>query len=114
VYIEHEEAVIAASRAGQVAMPEIIELAPIVTEVQERVRALSERTPDQIGRVERIPFVVNGEEVLAGTRIPVSVITSFLEQGWHWDDLLAEYPRLRHQDIAVAASRLNGRSARVS
>ena len=111
VYIKHEDATIAASRAGQAALPEVVELVPIIAEMRDRVRALSERTPEQVGRAERTPFIVNGEEVFAGTRIPVSVITAFLKQGWAWKDILQEYPRLREADLAYAATRLNGHAA---
>lgn len=102
VYVHHHDALVAASRGGQSAMPAAVALAPIVAEVEARVQGLSERMPNEIGSTERSRYVVNGEEVFAGTRIPVTMIAAHLRNGWPRLEIFKEYPRLRDADIDLA------------
>ncbi|MCX7047303.1 MAG: DUF433 domain-containing protein [Candidatus Sumerlaeota bacterium] len=45
------------------------------------------------------PEVCHGQACIAGTRIPVYQILGMLANGDSIEDLLEEYPSLRHEDI---------------
>jgi uncharacterized protein (DUF433 family) len=53
----------------------------------------------QIDRVELNPRVCNGKPVIKGTRIPVSVILEQIAEGESWEEVLANYPELKREDI---------------
>ena len=53
-------------------------------------------------RIEISPRVCGGKPVIAGTRIPVTVILALLESGEAWDAILAAYPELEVDDIPAA------------
>ena len=55
-----------------------------------------------IDRIEISPRVCDGKPVIAGTRIPVTVILDQLASGESWDSILTGYPELRSEDIAAA------------
>jgi len=99
VYRRREDAV---ERVGKV---EAVEPAGVIAEVDDGIRRLSIRTPEQIGATHRKRGLVNGEEVFVGTRIPVTTITSVIESGWPRQEILDNYPRLRNADVDVAESR---------
>jgi len=83
----------------------------VVAEVVDGVRRLGLRTPEQIGATERRRGWVNGEEVFAGTRIPVTTIVGLIEDGWPRSEILDNYERLRDPDLDLAEERRrNGRA----
>lgn len=53
-------------------------------------------------RIEIDPRVCNGKPVIKGTRIPVSVILEQVAAGLSWEELIAEYPELKQEDIQAA------------
>jgi uncharacterized protein (DUF433 family) len=53
-------------------------------------------------RIEIDPRVCNGKPVIRGTRIPVSVVLEQVAAGISWEELIAEYPELKHEDIQAA------------
>jgi uncharacterized protein (DUF433 family) len=53
-------------------------------------------------RIEINPRVCNGNPVIRGTRIPVTVILDHLSAGESWDSLLSGFPELQRDDIAAA------------
>jgi uncharacterized protein (DUF433 family) len=53
-------------------------------------------------RIESNPNVMNGKPVVGGTRIPVELILRKLGTGMSIDAILADYPRLTHDDIHAA------------
>jgi uncharacterized protein (DUF433 family) len=55
-----------------------------------------------LDRIEMDPRVCNGEPVIRGTRIPVSVILEQIAEGEAWDVVLAGYPELDREDIHAA------------
>lgn len=69
---------------------------------EHRTTQLLERTPDQIGRVERNQDVRNGQPVLAGTRIPTVAVQEFSDAGYSVAELLDQYPRLTPADVEAA------------
>ena len=55
-------------------------------------------------RIAIDPEVMVGKPVIRGTRIPVELIVRMLGQGILEKEILAEYPRLRPEDIRAALS----------
>jgi uncharacterized protein (DUF433 family) len=50
-------------------------------------------------RIETNPAVCNGKPVVAGTRIPVQTILSYLSAGDSVEDVLQAHPRLGREDV---------------
>lgn len=59
---------------------------------------------DWKNRITVDPDVMVGKPVITGTRIPVELIVRLLGQGISEEVLLAEYPRLKSEDIRAALS----------
>lgn len=93
----------AQAKGGEVSS---IEPATVLADVDDGIRRLGVRTPEQIGATERRRGWVDGEEVFAGTRIPVTTVTSLIEDGWTRAELLEGYPRLRDADVDLAEARV--------
>jgi uncharacterized protein (DUF433 family) len=53
-------------------------------------------------RISIDPAVCGGKPCIKGTRIWVSLILDFLAAGTTEADLLADYPRLTHEDVLAA------------
>jgi uncharacterized protein (DUF433 family) len=63
-------------------------------------RAATERNREP-GRVVKRCRVNASKPTFAGTRIPVSAVAAFLQEGASDDDVLAAYPQLTAADVAV-------------
>jgi uncharacterized protein (DUF433 family) len=50
-------------------------------------------------RITVSPDVCNGKPVVRGTRITVQTVLEFLAAGDSVDDVLAEYPTLKREDV---------------
>lgn len=85
---------------GQHVLP--IDLSDLPARVAQEARAIMHRTPDQIGKITRNRYVHRNAWVIAGTRIPVSTIRAFHEDGYSIDEILHEYPQLTHADVVQA------------
>ena len=57
---------------------------------------------DWQGRIEILPDVHHGDPCIKGTRVPVSTILGSLAEGASADQIVEEYPQLRHDDILAA------------
>lgn len=55
-------------------------------------------------RISIDPKVCHGQACIKGTRIPVHQILSMLANGDEINDLLADYPSLKHEDILACFS----------
>ena len=59
-------------------------------------------------RIVSDPAIMHGKPVVKGTRIPAALILGFLAAGESPDDIIAEYPQLKPEDVqaclAYAAS----------
>jgi len=55
-------------------------------------------------RIEWDPKVCNGKPVIKGSRIPVSVVLEQIAEGISWEEILADYPELKREDIKAALS----------
>jgi uncharacterized protein (DUF433 family) len=53
-------------------------------------------------RIEMNPDIMGGKPVVRGTRIPVELILRKLGAGMRPESILADHPRLTHDDIHAA------------
>lgn len=51
--------------------------------------------------IESMPNVLRGKPRIKGTRIPVSLILGYLAAGNSLEQIIAEFPDLRHEQIAA-------------
>ncbi len=56
----------------------------------------------QKSKVIRNPKILGGKPVIAGTRIPVSLILDHLAEGYMPEEIIFEYPILTRADIQTA------------
>lgn len=87
-------------RHGQIAGRHI-ELPTIASEVARKAEELRHRNSDQIGATERHKFIAHNARVMAGTRIPVTAIESFIRAGHSDDAIVSEYPTLATFDVST-------------
>lgn len=73
-----------------------------IDDLDEKVLALRRRDAAKIGTIERHRRVMHNLPVIGGTRIPVSAIRSFHEEGYTTERIIAEYPSLTPRDIEAA------------
>lgn len=62
-------------------------------------------------RITVSPDICNGKPVVSGTRITVQTVLEFLAAGDSVEDVLAEYPTLKREDVRACldyASRVMG------
>jgi uncharacterized protein (DUF433 family) len=55
-----------------------------------------------LDRIEIDPRVCNGNPVVRGTRIPVTVILDHLAAGESWESIMRGFPELSHEDVSAA------------
>jgi uncharacterized protein (DUF433 family) len=53
-------------------------------------------------RIEMDPEIMNGKPVIRGTRVPVELVLRKLGAGMSPEAILADHPRLTHEDILAA------------
>lgn len=78
-----------------------VPLPRIADEVAERAAALRKRDKAQVGVIEQHKFIAHNARVLAGTRIPVSAVESFINAGFSDDAIVEEYPTLTTFDVST-------------
>lgn len=81
-----------------------IPLKVIVSDMKRQAETLRQRAPSQIGRIEKRRHVARNAEVVAGTRIPVSTILHFVEDGYSPAAIVKEYPTLTEADVEAVIS----------
>ncbi len=87
-------------RPGQTAFP--FEMEAVEREMSEEADKLKKRLPEQVGQVVRNRFIKGNAPVVAGTRIPVSAIQDFAQEGYSPEEIIREYPTLTVEDIRAA------------
>jgi uncharacterized protein (DUF433 family) len=102
VFFAHEDAIVASSPLGQQVEPGILDMGPVVADVQAAIRNLYRRTDDQIGNVTHDRWIMSGAPVIAGTRIPTATVAWFHRNGYTCAEIMAEFPRLTEDDIRAA------------
>ena len=50
------------------------------------------------------PDILVGKPIIKGTRISVELVLARLADGWSFDDLLAAYPHLTHEQLQAAVA----------
>lgn len=79
-----------------------IPLRAVSGNVEDAVKALRQRDPDLVGKVERQRNIAHNQPVIAGTRIPVRGVKAFDKAGYSVEDIRKEYPTLTEEDIRAA------------
>ena len=59
---------------------------------------------DRLSLISMDPRVMHGQAVIAGTRVPVSVVLDCIADGVTVEELLADYPALTAEGIRAAAA----------
>jgi len=98
----HDDLMLATKPLGQVADEVMLDLGPIVRDIDRRIQRLSERGDDQIGQIVSDRFIMRGAPIIAGTRIPVQTIYAFHKNGYSREFITREFPRLTDEDIDAA------------
>jgi uncharacterized protein (DUF433 family) len=78
-----------------------IPLRVVISSTRRAVLELNHRD-EQVGKITRARFVAQNEPVIAGTRIPVSVIRDLSMAGYSPREIIREYPGLQEADIVAA------------
>jgi uncharacterized protein (DUF433 family) len=92
-------------RPDQVVLHEVLDLELIRSQVR---RALARpRPPGSVGRVERRRKVLGSKPVLAGTRTPVSAVSSYVKRGYSDKEILAALPHLTPADIEAVRAQIS-------
>lgn len=81
-----------------------IELRTVASEVAEKAEALRNRAKALHGTTERHRYIAHNAEVIAGTRIPVRTIHSFIDAGFTDKQIMDEYPSLTKADVQFIRS----------
>lgn len=55
-----------------------------------------------LNRITTDPEIMGGKACIRGMRIPVSLIVNLVANGMTFDEIVAEYPSLEHEDIRQA------------
>lgn len=82
--------------------PLTVDLDEVKALVEQDVRKLAERGPEEIGQVMRNRWIMSGVPIIAGTRIPTETIAWFHDNGYALDWILENFPRLTAEDIEAA------------
>ena len=61
-------------------------------------------TAEQLALISTDPEVMHGQAVIAGTRVPVSVVLDCLAAGMTVDEIVAEYPTVTPAGVHAAAA----------
>jgi uncharacterized protein (DUF433 family) len=61
-------------------------------------------TSEQMAMISADPAVMHGQAVIAGTRVPVSVILDCIAAGMTTDQITAEYPTVTAAGVRAAAA----------
>ena len=79
-----------------------IVLADVLEDLEAAVRKLNARDPRTHGEISRSRHVMRNAPVIAGTRIPVSTIRSWIDAGYSDAAIIEQYPDLVTADIEAA------------
>lgn len=86
---------------GQLAL-KCVPLPSIAEEVRKEANKLKIRKKDHQGKFEQHRFVAHNAVVFKGTRIPVSAVEEFIDEGFSDEAIVAEYPTLTIKDVRAA------------
>ncbi len=52
-------------------------------------------------RIVLDPMILAGKPVVRGTRLSVEFIIGLMADGWNEEDILRNYPNLKHEDVVA-------------
>jgi DNA-binding transcriptional MerR regulator len=79
-----------------------VPLRRVMGNVENAARALRDRPPEQIGKVERPRSIAHNAWIVAGTRIPTRAVKRFHDAGYSIKAIIREYPSLTEADVRAA------------
>ena len=75
---------------------------PFTQLVQLALKRMADMDPQLLQRVVSDPNIMVGKPIIRGTRIPIEMIVRMVAQGMTTDEILADYPSLKPNDIQAA------------
>ncbi len=88
--------------AGKEQILDHVPLRPVVASLHSAISELNRRDKAKIGKVIQAKFIAQGQPVIEGTRIPVSMIKSFAAGGYSAARIIKEFPELTEADVMAA------------
>jgi uncharacterized protein (DUF433 family) len=88
-----------------------IPLTRVISDTSDDIRRMQHRSDQQIGRVSRSRAIAHNSWVVAGTRIPIGSIQRLHEDGYTTDQIIAEYPDLKAEDVEAALKHKSTKAA---
>ncbi len=79
-----------------------IALEVVTGDMKHAVDVMRSRDETQVGKIETKKGIARSKPVIAGTRIPVSTIKAFAEEGYTVQEIGKEFPTLTEADIVAA------------
>jgi DNA-binding transcriptional MerR regulator len=83
-----------------------IPLEVIRRSMQNEVERVRKRGSADYGKSQRTKFVARNQRVIAGTRVSIKAIRTYIEDGFSNEDILSEYPTLSEQDIKAVRNEI--------
>lgn len=109
LYVSREDALAAMNNENRREESVTVDLDAVTALVEQGVRQLVERRPEQIGQVTRNRWIMSGVPIIAGTRIPTETIAWFHDNGYPLDWIMENFPRLFPEDVRAAIDFEKGR-----
>jgi len=88
-----------------------IPLRVAITDTREAIARDNVRPDNETGSVKKQRFIMQGEAVFEGTRIPVSAVLRYLEAGYDAAAIIRAFPDLTEADVDAARTYRNGARA---
>jgi uncharacterized protein (DUF433 family) len=88
-----------------------IPLKVAISDTRRAIETLNQRDASETGHVVRSKFVMQGEPIFEGTRIPVAAVLRYIEAGYDAPAIMKAFPDLTEADIKTARSYQNGARA---
>ena len=110
VFLEPETGSLIAPITGQYVARQVVDVEAIESSVRTEVDRLAFRRTDQVGHVRQTRRVMHNVPLIAGTRIPVSVVRELHEAGYSDRQIIAEYPGLFRKTRHHSGARVRSRS----
>lgn len=82
-----------------------------ISDTRQALAKLNQRDASEVGHVVKQRFVMQGEPVFDGTRIPVATVLRYLEAGYDTGAIIKAFPDLTEADVDAAISFKNGTCA---
>lgn len=101
VYFSNERGNFVNSETNEETLPNI-PIPRVMAEVRDDAERLGIRSEQSVGKKARSAPVARKAEVFEGTRIPIDTVAEYFKAGLSIDDILADYPTLRREDIKAA------------